>query len=342
MVSAEARGPFSGAVLAALQVPHDDGLTRCAQTTVDASPDVLVDDDLQLGLHLLYELHYGGLHGVPDELEWSLPLLAARAVVEQAFEAELRRRFPTPSVLDGAPAGTPRRLFDLAARPCPPGGSVSGFVARHATRAQVAEMLVLRSTYQLKEADPQTFAIPRLAGRAKAALVEIQFDEYGGGRADRMHSELFARCMRSLNLDDVPNAYLDHVPAAWLAASNVVSLFALHRRLRGALCGHLAMVEMTSSLPSKRWVAGLQRLGLGQDAVEFFDEHVEADAVHEQIATHDLCGSLVEQEPHLANDVLFGANTCKQLESLGADAVLSAWRSGRTALRSPLPHSPAM
>lgn len=39
-----------------------------------------------------------------------------------------------------------------------------------------------RSAYQLKEADPHSFALPRVpAGRAKAAFVEIQADEYGGG-----------------------------------------------------------------------------------------------------------------------------------------------------------------
>jgi hypothetical protein len=36
-------------------------------------------------------------------------------------------------------------------------------------------------------------------------------------------------------------------------------------------------------------------------------EHVEADAVHEQIAAHDLCGSFAAAEPELAGDVVWGA-----------------------------------
>jgi len=200
----------------------------------------------------------------------------------------------------------------------------------------VLEQLVLRSPYQLKEGDPQTWAIPRLRGRAKAALVEIQSDEYGGGRADRMHAELFARSMRSLGLDGTPNAYLDHIPALSLANVNVLSMFGLHRRLRGALCGHLAAFEMTSSLPSKRVVAGMQRLGLGQDSWEFFDEHIEADAVHEQVAAHDLCGALAAAEPELVDDVLLGATACLELDARVATATLTAWRSGRSALRTPV------
>ena len=50
-----------------------------------------------------------------------------------------------------------------------------------------------RSAYQLKEADPHSWALPRLSGPPKAALVEVQADEYGGGRPERIHAELFAK-----------------------------------------------------------------------------------------------------------------------------------------------------
>jgi hypothetical protein len=111
----------------------------------------------------------------------------------------------------------------------------------------------------------------------------------------------------------------------------------LHRRLRGALCGHLAAFEMTSSLPAKRYVSGMQRLGLGRDAWLFFDEHVEADAVHEQIAARDLCGGLLDDEPDLAADVLLGASVCLGLDARAAGHTLSALTRGDSALRAPLP-----
>ena len=71
--------------------------------------------------------------------------------------------------------------------------------------------------------------------------------------------------------------------------------------------GHLTAVEMTSSEPSRRYSAGLRRLGFGERTTVFYDEHVEADAVHEQIASVDMCGSLVAEQPDLLPDVLFGA-----------------------------------
>jgi len=328
------RGPLSDALLRTLSGADDAALLARSARAATVGDDLLTDDDAQLTLYLMYELHYGGLGPAADLLEWDPEVLAARAHLERRLEAEVRAAFP---VRPCAPQDLPRTLFDLAASSAAPGTpSVPGFLARQATVTHVLEQLVLRSPYQLKEGDPQTWAIPRLRGRAKAALVEIQSDEYGGGRAERMHAELFARSMRSLGLDGTPNAYLDHIPALSLANVNVLSMFGLHRRLRGALCGHLAAFEMTSSLPSKRVVAGMQRLGLGQDSWEFFDEHIEADAVHEQVAAHDLCGALAAAEPELVDDVLLGATACLELDARVASATLTAWRSGRSALRTPV------
>ena len=47
-------------------------------------------------------------------------------------------------------------------------------------------------------------------------MVEIQADEYGGGDADRIHAELFARSMAALGLDRRYGAYLDALPAVTL------------------------------------------------------------------------------------------------------------------------------
>jgi hypothetical protein len=112
-----------------------------------------------------------------------------------------------------------------------------------------------------------------------------------------------------------------------------MSLFGLHRRLRGAIIGHLAALEMTSSVPNRRYANGLRRLGFGEAAWDYFDEHVEADAVHEQIAAHDLAGGLVEAEPQLIEEVLFGARVALALDALVSRHMLSCWQEGRSSLR---------
>jgi hypothetical protein len=116
-----------------------------------------------------------------------------------------------------------------------------------------------------------------------------------------------------------------------------MSLFGLHRRLRGAIVGHLALFEMTSAVPNRRYGDALRRLGVDDPgALDFFDEHVEADAVHESVAAVDLAGGLVRDEPRLAHDVLFGACALLHVEARWAAHLLGAWAAGASSLRMPL------
>jgi hypothetical protein len=213
--------------------------------------------------------------------------------------------------------------------------SVSTYIEREATLEQLLEFFMHRSAYQLKEADPHSWAIARLSGAPKAALVEIQADEYGSGRPERVHATLFADAMRALGLDDGYGAYVDVLPAETLATVNLMSLCGLHRRLRGAIVGHLALFEMTSSIPNRRYASGVRRLGFREPAAtRFFDEHVVADAVHENIAAVDLAGGLAKQEPGQIGQILWGARALVELEGRWADQLMESWEAGRSSLRS--------
>ena len=214
--------------------------------------------------------------------------------------------------------------------------SLSKFLMREASSAQFAEFLVHRSLYHLKEADPHTWGIPRLSGSIKGAMVTIQADEYGGGATAMMHAQLFRQLMQDWDLDDRYGHYLDQVPGLTLMATNVISMFGLHRRWRGALVGHLAMFEMTSAVPNGRYARGHRRLGGAEEAARFFDEHVVADSVHDQIALHQLAGALAVAEPQLSEDIIFGAGCAAYADRVLADHLFLSWSAGKTSLRRPL------
>jgi Iron-containing redox enzyme len=298
----------------------------------DETTDPLGDDDLQLALYLCYELHYRSFPGVDPDWEWSPVLLCARSVLEEAFLDALEE-----AVGPGTPVD-PEEVGDLLFRleEGDDGVSLSRRLEAEAGIDEFREFVVHRSLYQLKEADPHSWAIPRLAGPPKTALLEVQGDEYGGGRPERMHSALFAKTMRALGLDDRENAYLPFVPGPTLATVNLMSAVGLRRSRRGAIVGHLAMFEMTSARPNRRYGNALRRLGFGDEATDFYDEHVEADAVHENIAAYDLAGGLARAEPELAEDVVFGARALLELEDRFARHLLGAWEEGETSLRRPL------
>lgn len=330
------RGPLSAELMEVLTgrlSPEDADFEALGQRAAQGV-DVFEDDDVQLALFILYSLAYGSFDQFGAEWEWSSDLIRLRTKLERVLEGAVRDRVKVPARPPATAADVAEALFALTA-PAPGGPAMARYAAKHASLEQLREFLIHRTLYTLRESDPHSWAIPRLTGRAKAALVEIQSDEYGAGDPDRVHATIFARTLRNLGLNDRYGYYLDHIPAITLAAHNLVSMFGLNRRLRGALIGHLAAFEMPSSIPSGLYADAFRRHGFGSEVTWYFDEHVEADAVHEQIAGHDLAGSLAEDEPHLLPDIMFGAAACMAVEGWVGEYILTRWQAGRSALRDP-------
>jgi hypothetical protein len=151
------RGAVSEYLLSAFQrTPHQ------LRTPHIYSDEVLEDEDLQLALYCCYELHYQGLPGVCDGWEWEPSLIEVRLAIETVFEERLRSAF------SGLPRFTsnevPAALWDLSRSE---GFSLSQWLLDHGSRFHAEEIAIHRSGYQLKEADPHTWAIPRLTGSAR-------------------------------------------------------------------------------------------------------------------------------------------------------------------------------
>jgi Iron-containing redox enzyme len=317
-----ARGCTSDALFTILrQPPHE---VPDVPVPVD---DPLFGDDSALALYALYELHYRSFDDVSDGWEWQPSLLRVRAALEQRFLSSLTARVDcTPTAPDDVVAAL-RSIADDDGGP-----SLSSTMCARGTLEHLREFAIHRSAYQLKEADPHTWGIPRLHGRAKAALVDIQTGEYGDGNPVRVHATLFAQTLRALGLDSTYGAYLDRIPGVTLATVNLMSLFGLHRRWRGALIGHLALFEMCSLIPMGRYASAFRRLGVA-DGADFYDTHVEADARHERVALHQLAGALAVDEPGVASDIVFGARALAFVERVFASHLLDAWSAGAVSLR---------
>jgi Iron-containing redox enzyme len=292
-------------------------------------------EDLQLALYLCHELHYQGFTGVDPDWEWEPRLIGLRGAMERSYLDLLRDQ-----TLDGgpvSPAAVTDALEALLVEPVD-GDGVTHHLRDRGERRELREFVAHRSVYHLKEADPHAWVIPRLRGRAKAAVVAVEFDEFGGGRAERMHARLFADLMDDLGLDSSYNGYLDLAPAETLAVVTMMSMFGLRRSLRGALVGHFAAAEITTPPAARRMTAALERLGAGPRATTFYTEHIEADAVHEQVLRHEVVEPLLAEEPELAADVLLGVRATEFVEERFGAHLLGCWRDSRPSLRAPLPH----
>ncbi|MGW6427594.1 iron-containing redox enzyme family protein [Nocardia sp. NPDC055053] len=312
------RGELSTTVVESLRRPAGSAVP----TAHGADP---YGEDLLLTLHTCYELHYQGFAEVDENWEWDPDLLRLRRDLERQLYAALSADVAGGDDIDAE--------LDRLLEPTDGTDGVAGFLADHGTPDQLREYFVHRSIYHHIEADPYAWVIPRLRGQAKAALVAVEFDEFGGGRGDRVHAQLFADLLAGADLNPGYLHYLDAVPAPMLALVDMMSLFGLHRGLRGALVGHFAATEITSS-PASRRLADIARTLLPHPAcVHFYTEHVVADAVHEQVMRRDVIAELLRAEPETAAGLVFGIQATTLLEDRFAEHVLECWRADRSSLR---------
>jgi hypothetical protein len=317
----EPRGELSAAVTEALRGEPSDHDYPIATARM-ADP---YGEDLQLALQVCYELHYRGFDSVNPFWEWNPDLLRLRSAMETTFLAALRDGVAGGGDISGV-------LDALLVEPVD-GAGISHYLCDEGQWWHVREYFVHRSIYHHKEADPHAWVIPRLQGQAKASLVAVEFDEFGGGRGERMHSQLYVDLLAGASLETGYLHYLDVVPASMLAVVNMMSLFGLHRAMRGCLVGHFAAAEITTAPSAQRMAKALQRLGADPACVLFFTEHVEADAVHEQVMRRDVIGDMLAREPELTEAVVFGVQATDLLEERFAAEVFTAWRENRSSLR---------
>ena len=247
-----------------------------------------------------------------------------RRRLERDLEARLRARYRPPEP-DRALRGRALRLRRRPRRAVARGRTCSGTP----TAEQVLDLLRLRSVYHLKEADPTAWVVPRLPVGAEGGA-----DGAAVRRVRRRRPEPAARPPLRPRAWTPPGcapeygAYVDEAPLEILEQNNAMSLFGLHRRLRGAALGHLAAFEATSSLPSRRMAQGLERLGFADGARRLLHRarrgRRRARAARRPRPSAARC---VEDEPALADDVFFGAFTCLDLEDRVARRLLD--RVGR-------------
>jgi hypothetical protein len=114
-------------------------------------------------------------------------------------------------------------------------------------------------------------------GEAKLELARNYWDEMGNGRLARVHTELHRKLSRALDLRVVPRGEL---PVEALDRAALGSLLATNRWLQPEMVGALGLIELQAGPRCRKVVRGLERLGCGWDAIDFYAEHAEADPIH--------------------------------------------------------------
>ncbi|MFC9183041.1 HemK2/MTQ2 family protein methyltransferase [Streptomyces globisporus] len=86
----------------------------------------------------------------------------------------------------------------------------------------------------------------------------------------------------------------------------------------------------------RRLAKAMRRTGAGPAAARSYEEHVEADAVREQVVRHEVVEPLLATEPGPEIDVAFGIHATGLLEDRLCEFLPAGRRTDRAALRIPL------
>jgi hypothetical protein len=136
----------------------------------------------------------------------------------------------------------------------------------------------------------------------KTELARNYWDEMGNGRTKEMHTVLYRRLVRALDLPAAPPA-----TAAQLRRELLMTLLRTRRDLQPQMVGALGMVELQAGPRCERVVQGLTRAGLADDAGPFYEVHAEVDPVHGRDWVDNAVVPLIEEHPWMAPAIVRGA-----------------------------------
>jgi hypothetical protein len=142
-----------------------------------------------------------------------------------------------------------------------------------------------------------------LDGTAKLELAQNYWDEMGNGCLARVHTELHRKLSRALGLSCPPR---DRQPVEALERSVLTGLLATNRWLQPEFLGALGLLELQAGPRCRKVVAALERIGAGEEALDFYVEHATVDPRHGKDWV-DKAVAPFDEDPRWAAGIVRGA-----------------------------------
>lgn len=200
------------------------------------------------------------------------------------------------------------------------------FIREEISLEQLKQIVSHRSLFFLREPDPWIYAVPTLAGVAKAGLMDLLLDEYGWGKLDHMHSTIYAKLMESLGLETALDHYEPSTPWQFLATQNHQWMLALTPGLSRQLLGTIYLTEADSPAAMNNYLAAWKRLEISDaDVIHFYELHVTADENHRDVALQEVLMPVCDLDPNASHEIACGIFDGKSLEADYANNLLDGF-----------------
>jgi hypothetical protein len=158
-------------------------------------------------------------------------------------------------------------------------------------------------------------------GAEKMEIAKNYFDEMGNGDEREVHTLLFSKALKALNVDA---AYIDKalLPEARVCG-NLSACLALSPRHHYKAIGYFGVTEYLAPRRFKKLVAGWRRLGLPEFGLAYHDLHIRIDAIHGKGWFDNVIEPAVEQDPRVIREILYGALIRLNSSNTFLDALLA-------------------
>ncbi|HEX3947987.1 MAG TPA: iron-containing redox enzyme family protein [Acidimicrobiales bacterium] len=143
-----------------------------------------------------------------------------------------------------------------------------------------------------------------LRGEAKLELARNYWDEMGRGEGQAVHTELYRRLARAVDLRPVPR---EDQPVEALRRAALGPFLVVNRWLQPEALGALGLIEMQAGPRCRQVVTALRRTGAPADAIPFYAEHATADPRHGKQWLDNAVGTLGRADPAIGVGMVRGA-----------------------------------
>ena len=131
------------------------------------------------------------------------------------------------------------------------------------------------------------------------------WDEMGNGKAEEVHTDLFMRALRALNLEG--QDLEKKASLGSLYCGNLSLALVLNRKLFLAGLGYFAAMEYLVPHRFEHVLAAWERNALPPDDIEYHRLHITIDVLHARGWFDNVIEPLLKDEPRKAKEVVRGA-----------------------------------